>query len=302
MGTATRSDSESGLPRSPGLAARKWLAVVAGLLLITSLGVLISQVWLDAIARPRAVGVPLNTTLVIVRPEVLSLAGALGWACFLLLVVFGLVMLSNRMRVAGLILLCGAALFPIYHASHIAWEILTWDVEGLSVGDEILHAGSGKYTLGSYGMLQGTTMCLLKWEDEGLVRARVRIVGDFATDSPRNWAPVVRLKGIMRQSILESPDGRIFVFNGMHHCYLSYDPASGLATNACPLADYVSPFELMGPNTELNKDDVETIIQETKAGQPPDTAHHPSKELLAQALQHPNPAVQQAAKRMLEAI
>jgi hypothetical protein len=157
--------------------------------------------------------------------------------------------------------------------------------------------------------LQGQTLAIGRDEGDGWLYHSYQTVGETNGDAPRLWIPLVRPAGVndgQPGQIYCSDSGIVVGLRYENHCYMAYDTLSerffGHPSNDGPgeKITAISPFLLIGPDTELHQPDV-ARIQKVAADQRPACEGVISTAALQQALAHSNPAVRQLAQRLLGA-
>lgn len=174
---------------------------------------------------------------------------------------------------------------------------------GCFLADEISLPDGRSYCMTSSSYLIGDTLTIGRsGANYGLFRD-MNALGNVGTDSPIPWATVIRPAGIDDDAFAQlhmSESGLLVGFACSCECYLAYDTAEDRFYGLDD-AEHISPFVLIGPATKMHQGDVEDLLQREKTG--PQEAPAPgctTDESLTEALDHPNPAVRDLARQVLD--
>jgi hypothetical protein len=180
-------------------------------------------------------------------------------------------------------------------------------------------APDGKtYCFMDSSFLQGQMMALVQLESSTLLTRTFKVLGTNNGDSPRSWASMIRPAGALDsygQLYLCDSNTLIGIRYG-HACYFAHNIVSGRFYGHGDI-EQISPFMLIGPNTPLHKGDVEDVIDEVRKGAKflstdsdirwpagylagNTLPGYPRTETVRAGLAHPNVAVREASKRILE--
>jgi hypothetical protein len=128
------------------------------------------------------------------------------------------------------------------------------------------------------------------------------VLGENPPRETRDWVPVVRPAnsiGYTTYRLAATPGGALVLLVLGTQCQMYYDPKSGKFFGDGQL-DWLSPFILIDETAELASDDVKRVIESIRAHRKHDRGR-PKRETLVEALEHPNPNVRAAARKMLDA-
>lgn len=160
------------------------------------------------------------------------------------------------------------------------------------------------YSYVESSFLQGQRLAIGRDERSDWLYHKYRLMGHTNGDSPRLWIPLVRPAGVNDDygQIYCSDSGVVVGIRYENRCYMAYDtradeffgyPSTGEPGEAITS---ISPFILIGPDTEFHWPDVARIL-ELATGE---DASRISQAAMRQALDHPNPAVRELAKWILD--
>jgi hypothetical protein len=162
------------------------------------------------------------------------------------------------------------------------------------------------YSYVESGFLQGQTLAIGRDEGSGRFYHQYRLMGDTNGDSPRLWIPLVRPAGVNDDEYGQlycSDSGVVVGLRYENHCFMAYDVHTdqffGHLSNGATGDEItaISPFILIGPDTQLHQPDVARIFK--MRSDPAHTEGVVSGAALQQALDHPNPAVRKLARQLL---
>jgi hypothetical protein len=151
--------------------------------------------------------------------------------------------------------------------------------------------------------LQGQTLVLARLEHETSLQRTSRVLVETNGDSPQTWQTIIRPAtanddGVLAAAI--SPTGLVCGFRYDDHCFFAYDLNAEKRYGRNNIRD-VSPFVLLSADTPLHEPDVERVAKRIREydGKWRDNGI-PKIGQLEDGLNHPNPAVNAVAKRLLE--
>jgi len=254
-----------------------------------------------------------TTEITIVRPGMVTLALCAG-----LVIAIAMVSIRRcvRRRLAiGAIMLVMLGLVAVPASALALWMLnpVFWTTTGQLPGPD----GRTYYFL-DFSFLQGQEMALTYLEHEGWLTRTMRSLGTNNGDCPRSWASVVRPAGARDDygQLYSSESGMILGIRYKNHCYLAYNTKTGEFFGHGDIEE-LSPFVLIGPDTPIHQPDVMEVIEQVRWGAEffsgaPDIRSparylgghtlpgYPRERTLTAALTHANPAVRDAAERILE--
>ncbi len=148
------------------------------------------------------------------------------------------------------------------------------------------------------GFLQGRTMAFARVESATVGTQTFRILASNYDELPRDWPWVVRPVGAGYADFHVSDSGLV-----IGHL-LDYQPHFAYDTNrSCFYEGELSPFVLIGPETEMDEDYVSALRLGVDDGPKRLPPHHraqiPSRKILSKGLTHPNPTVRELAQELL---
>ncbi|GEM_PF-5606907 len=149
------------------------------------------------------------------------------------------------------------------------------------------------YGVLGFSMMQAREGYLCRLVEDNGIKRRWAILAQTNYDWPETWAFMVRPVGFQKDGEkFFYLDGRLFYFMGSHYCKMSYDLNRGEEQGV------VDPFILIGPNDELNEEDVKDITYHTT--HPKGRGYGPvPPSALRKGLDHPNPRVRALAQSLL---
>lgn len=151
--------------------------------------------------------------------------------------------------------------------------------------------------------LQGQKLVLARLERETWLQKTSRVLVETNGDSPRSWQTIIRPAttnddGGLTAAI--SPTGLLCGFRYHDHCFFAFDLNTKTRYGRNGIRG-VSPFVLLGADTALHEPDVERIAERIRDHDPQWRDNGiPKMEQLKNGLDHPNPAVQAVARRLME--
>ncbi len=253
--------------------------------------------------------------MTVLRPDIVRLLDYLMIFSALAIAVVGVWLCFRRRTALGItVIVLSIGAFPIPFICSFMIDPAPWTTKAEIAGPD----GRTYYFMDSI-FLQGQTMALTYLEREGWFTRTMRVVGTNNGDFPRSWASVIRPAGAPKRDygqLYVSESGLIVGIRYDHKCFLAYEPKNGRFFGHGDV-EKLSPFVLIGSDTPLHEPDIESIIQEVRrsagsiVGSPDirvtagylgdDTfSGYPKGETLTAGLEHPNSAVREAAKRILD--
>lgn len=190
----------------------------------------------------------------------------------------------------------------------IATNIGGWTCHGM------VTTGGQTYAFLDSSFLQGQTMALGRRRAINLFWTEWDMLGENNGDSPRSYALVVRTNQAVDGygQLYLTPDNCLVGIRYENNAYLYYDISADRFIGHGPIEE-LSPFVLLDTTTAPCAGDIEATVKwigEAARGSeneriPPKVAlvraGVPRQSVLEAALAHPNPAVRDAAAKMLEA-
>jgi len=184
---------------------------------------------------------------------------------------------------------------------------------------EVLAPDGHTYYFMDSSFWQGQLMAIAKLKSDTILTRTMEVHGVTNGDSPRSWASVIRPAGAP-----EKDYGQLYVTDANmiigirynYKCYLAYDTTSSRFYGFDDI-EQLSPFVLIGPNTPMCESDIEGVIGEVErwirhlsddpdvrtltgylsGNRPPG---YPHDKTVQAGLTHPNAAVREVSKRILE--
>ena len=230
--------------------------------------------------------------------------------------------------VVGLVIALGAILLrwallpptPDAAASEICvmhprtdYMLLRWMLDGArvlgpwSAGGSVTAPDGHVYAYVESIFLQGQTLVIGRDAGDGWLYHSYQIVGETNQDPPRLWIPLVRPAGAKDEygQLYCSDSGVVIGIPFENHCFMAYDVHAqqffGHPSSNRPGEEItkISPFVLIGPDTQLHQPDV-IRIQDAARNRRSNSERVLSTDALRQALDHPNPEVRSLAARLLD--
>lgn len=150
--------------------------------------------------------------------------------------------------------------------------------------------------------LQGQTLVLARLERTTSLQRTSRVLVETNGDSPSTWQSIIRPATSDDDGALTawiSPAGLLCGFRYHDHCFFAFELNAETRYGRNRIRS-VSPFVLLGAGTPLHEPDVERIEKRIREYDPQFRDNGiPTSGQLKDGLDHPNPAVQAAAKRLL---
>lgn len=177
------------------------------------------------------------------------------------------------------------------------------------VADEIDGPDGRRYALLDHSFLQGQTTVLAQRRSASFASRTFEVLVVGHTDSPREFASVVRPEGGPLRNVYVSPDGVVVGLWGTS-AYVAAEVHGGSTWAGMTIGE-LSPFLLLGTDDRGRDADLAAIAADVASGcafrmehpdWPMDHAEGvPTEASLLDALGHANPWVRAAARRIIEA-
>jgi hypothetical protein len=176
--------------------------------------------------------------------------------------------------------------------------------------DEVHLPDGQSYCLVSQHYLIGDRLSIGRPESNFLVVRSMVPIGSASTDSPRRWvsspcrwASVIRRAGASDNVYGELHLGESGILAGFARgcrCFLAYDTHSDHFIGSEEILG-LSPFILIGTNDTMHQSDIDDLISREREGPRSDIdSGLPTDEGLNEALSHPNAAVRDLARQILD--
>lgn len=294
---------------------RPWLlrlGIVAYMVAFSSFVGVISLPFLETVARDEHHEI---VRITVPDPTLQSAMGIYAVVVVLALLVTGVACILHRRTLFGAIAIVIA--LSGYCGSHLVAFMVNlspWTTQAEIVGPD----GHMYYFMDS-SFWQGQLMAIARLKSNTILTRTMEVQGVTNGDWPRSWASVIRPAGAP-----ENDYGQLYVTDtnmliGIRYnykCYLAYDTTSSRFYGHGDI-EQLSPFVLIGPNTPMCQSDIEGIINGVErriqllssdpdirslaghlsGNRPPG---YPHDETLRAALTHPNSAVREVSRRILE--
>jgi hypothetical protein len=205
----------------------------------------------------------------------------------------------GRMCIALALAILGV---PFALVTSVVRNLGPWEPSGSAVA-----ADHQVYRWLDSGLLQGQTLAIGRDEGDGWLYHRYELVGETNGDYPRLWIPLVRPAGVEDSEYRQvycSDSGVVVGVRYENHCFMAYDTNSGsffgnpVGGQTWEKITAISPFILIGPETQLHEPDVARILR-APIGERSHSECAVSVSALQQALNHPNAKVRELAQRLL---
>jgi len=269
-----------------------------GWLFVAVIGLSMATLLLVAVV-PRSTQ-PEPTTIYVLHPAVNQLLTRVWYGCGALLIVAAIwcACIGWRGRATHALVLAFVGLPASF------FLCLMMDPAPWYAGESVTATDQHVYSYVESSFLQGQTLAIGRDEGSDWLYHQYRLMGDTNGDSPRLWIPLVRPAGVSDDygQIYCSESGFVVGLRYENQCYMAYDtragqffghPSTGEPGEAITS---ISPFILIGPDTEFHWPDVARIL-ELATGE---EASLINEAAVRQALDHPNPAVRELAKWILD--
>jgi len=248
-------------------------------------------------------------TITIVHPSVSHTILVLALCSFVLLLAIGIFGFKRKKFLGpGVACLLALVVFPASCGKSVVNNLAEWTTEAEIKGPD----GRTYYFLDS-SFLQGQTMAIARLKERTTFTKRMEVLGTTNGDEPRSWASVIRPAGTRVKDygqLYLSPDKSILIgLRNDFKCYMSYDwQKDKFLGNSDEESDDIkgiSPFVLIGSNTEMNSSDVKEVTDHVKSCAQNKNSHcngYPKLPVLEKASRDPNPRVRVVAKELMEII
>lgn len=219
-------------------------------------------------------------------------------AGFLLLLVTAILLLARRRFRLG-------SLFLLTTICVSFWAMLAGGVRHLArwtICDQVTAPNGTQYCFIDSSFLQGQTMAIARIKSTNWLYMTLEAYGTTNGDSPRSYLLVVRPappKPVSYGALHLANQGRLLV--GLRYdnrCFLAYDIPNKQFFGHGDI-EKLSPFLLLDDKSPPHAPDEADIVKTMRI---PGSMGLPTREPLTDALTHPNPAVRQAADKMLKAM
>jgi hypothetical protein len=245
--------------------------------------------------------------ITIVHPSVSQAIFVLALCCCVVLLaicIFGFA--RKKFLVPGVACVLALVGFPVSCGKSVVDNLAEWTTEDGTRGPD----GREYYFLDS-SFMQGQTMAIARLKEQTRFTSTMEVLGTTNGDWPRNWASVIRPKGTpvddYGQLYLSPNKSMLTGIRNEFKCYMAYDwqrdKFLGRSDSEIEDIKSISPFVLIGSNTEMNSRDVEEVIEHVKSHtQNSNDNGIPRLQVLENALGDPNPRVRVVARELLEII
>ena len=281
------------------LAAMAWVACGSSLLIFLSLA-FVPQSW-DTQDHWQL------QTITVVNPSIIRIQWILALSCFVLLLLLGILGLTiKKFSAAGLALLIALVGFPASCGKSVINNLSPWTTEA-----EIKGPDNQTYYFMDSSFMQGQTIAIARLKEHTWFTRRMEVVGTTNGDDPRSWASVIRPAGApvadYGQLYLSADKTMLIAITGGVACFMSYSfPSNHFRGNSEEENDDIkgiSPFILIGGDTEMNAADVKRITDLVNSHTKKNNDNgYPKLKVLEGDLNHPNVKVRSLASELIRII
>ena len=246
-------------------------------------------------------------TITLVNPSIIRIQWILALSCFVLLLLLGVLGLTiKKFSAAWVALLIAIVGFPASCGKSVIDNLGPWTTEA-----EIKGPDNQTYYFMDSSFLQGQTMAIARLKEHTWFTRHMEVVGTTNGDDPRSWASVIRPAGTSvadyGQLYLSSDKTMLIGIRSGFKCYMSYSFQSnhfrGNSEEQNDDIKGISPFILIGADTEMNAADVkeitDLIISHTAKN---NDNGYPRLNVLEADVHHPNVKVRSLAKELIRII
>ena len=243
-------------------------------------------------------------TITIVKPSIIRIQWILALSCFVLLLLLGVLGLTfKKFSAAWVALLIAMVGFPVSCGKSIIDNLAPWTTEA-----EIKGPDNQTYYFMDSSFMQGQTMAIARLKEHTWFTRHMQVLGTTNGDNPRSWASVIRPAGAPVDDygqLYLSPDKTMLIgIRSGFACYMSYSfPSNHFRGNSDQENDDIkgiSPFILIGADTEMNVADVKEITDLVKSHTTNNNDNgYPRLNVLEADLNHPNIKVRSLAKDLM---
>jgi len=246
-------------------------------------------------------------TITTVNPFLIRTHLILAFSCFALLLLFGLLGLTMKKFPAPWVALLIAIVgFPASCGKYAIDNLAPWTTEA-----EIRSPDNRAYYFMDSSFLQGQTLAITRLKEQTWLTRQMEVLGTTNGDNPRSWASVIRPAGTpdpdYGQLYVSSDKTMVIGIRTGFKCYMSYNFQSnhfrGNSEKETDDIKGISPFILIGRDTEMNPADVKGVVDLINSHTTNNNDNgYPRLNVLEADLNHPNIKVRSLAKEFIEII
>jgi hypothetical protein len=246
-------------------------------------------------------------TITTVNPFIIRTHLILAFSCFALLLLYGVLGLNiKKLPAPWAALLIAIVGFPASCGKYAIDNLAPWTTEA-----EIKSPDNRTYYFMDSSFLQGQTMAITRLKEQTWLTRHMEVLGSTNGDNPRSWASVIRPAGTpdddYGQLYLSSDKSMILGIRSGFRCYMSYNFQSnhfrGNSEKENDDIKGISPFILIGGDTEMNPADVKGVTDHINSHTTNNNYNgYPRLNVLEAELDHPNNNVRLVANELMEII